>query len=245
MSAAESLAHIRAELEKRFGSAILPPGLAAGEVQSGFTIGVQALDRLVPEGVPRGLLSVWAGTATSGRTAAMRCLVAEACGTGARVGLVDATRSLDAGAWCGAGGEFDGLWVVRPPDAERGREGAWVGESLLRTGAFDLVVIDGPPPDQQAAHRLRRLARETDAALVISCEHAPSGWRSDLLLEFRRTRTGSGLRVGGRFRRRVRIEMAKGWGGRTGDQEVEVVEEPAHCMHTGPPVPDRRPRRGE
>lgn len=245
MSAATSLAHLRAELEKRFGDAILPRRLGASEVRSGFAIGVQALDRLVPEGVPRGLLSVWSGEATSGRTAAIRSLVAEACGTGASVGLVDATRSLDPISWCGEGDELDRLWVVRPPDANRRMEGVWVGETLLRTGAFDLVVVDGPPPDQAEAHRLRRLARETDAALVISCDRTPSGWRSDLRLEFRRTRMGSGLQVGGRFRRRIGVQMAKGWGGRTGNQEVEVVEEPTHCVHTGPSVPDRRPRRGE
>jgi hypothetical protein len=245
VSAARKLDHLRAELEKRFGNAVLPlPGTAPAPERDGFSVGVRALDQLVPEGVPRRALSLWVGEATSGRTAALRALVAGACRAGALVALVDATRTLDADAWCGGGGESaPGLWVSRAPAPEHAGEGAWVAEQLLRTGAFDLVVLDGPPPAPVDAHRLRALARATDAALLVSTDAREIGWRADLRLEFRREGAGEGgLRVGGRFRRRSGVRMAKGWGARTGERAVELVHEPRVLVRPAPFTPDRRPR---
>ena len=244
MGAAVNLETLRADLEKRFGTAIVPlPGQAVPRERPGFRTGVRALDQLVPEGVPRRALSLWTGEATSGRTAALRLLVEGTCASGALVALVDATRTLDPAAWCGDGGRSPGgLWVARPPTPEQAMEGGWVAEKLLRTGAFALVVLDGPPPDQAEAHRLRALARETDAALLVSTDAANIPWRADLKLEFRREAGGgAGLAVGGRFRRRSGVRMAKGWGARTGEREVQLVHEPPHRLRPDPFVPDRRP----
>ncbi|HEX5725095.1 MAG TPA: hypothetical protein VFX98_06490, partial [Longimicrobiaceae bacterium] len=168
MSAAVDLDRLRTDLEKRFGPAIVPtPGEPARQERPGFRTGVRALDLLVPEGVPRRALTLWTGEGTSGRTAALCLLVDRACRQGARVALVDATRTLDPAAWCAGGASADGLWVARPPTDALEMEGAWVAEKLLRTGAFALVVLDGPPPAQTDAHRLRALARETDTALLV------------------------------------------------------------------------------
>jgi hypothetical protein len=242
VTAATDLARLRRELEARFGSAVVPlPGSGAGEARPGFLSGVAAIDALVPQGVPRGALSLWTGEAGSGRTAAVRCLVRAACDAGARVALVDATATLDAASWCSGGSTPAGLWVARPP-GPRGAEGAWAAEALLRTGAFALVVLDGPPPGQTDVQRLRALARETDAALVVSSERE-GAWRADLRLEFRRDPAAPpGLGVGARFRRRATVRMAKGWGVRTGERALELVHEPAHRLHPGPLEGDRRPR---
>lgn len=240
MSAAVDLKLLRANLEKRFGEAIVPvPGQAPSRDRPGFRTGVAALDALVPGGVPRRALTLWAGEATSGRTAALHVLVEAACRE-TLVALVDATRTLDAAAWCQPGGSSaPGLWIARPPTAEQALEGAWVAETLLRTGAFGLVVLDGPPPAPVEAHRLRALARETDAAVLVSTDGAGAQWRADVKLEFRRTGVRPGLRAGGRFRRPSGVQAAKGWGSRTGEREVELVHEPANRLHpdTGP---DRR-----
>ncbi len=242
MGAAERLDGLRRELEKRFGGVVLPrPGEEAGEERPGFRTGVDALDRLVPGGVPRGTLSLWTGEATSGRTAALRRLVEEACRAGARVALVDASRTLDAADWCGEGVSPAGLWVARPPDAGRAGEGAWAAEALLRTGAFDLVALDGALPAPPQAHRLRALAREADAALVVCAQGEDPGWRADLKVEFHRAPAGWGLRPGARFRRRAGARVAKGWGIRHGEREVELVHEPSHRLRPGPRVADRRP----
>lgn len=246
VSAAEKLDQLRARLEKRFGSAILPqPGTGAQpEEEGGFRTGVRAIDALLPGGVPRRALSLWTGEGTCGRTGALRRVVEEACAGGARVALVDATLTLDAAAWCeGEAGASDArLWVARPPSAGRAAEGAWVAEALLRSGAFDLVVLDGPAPGPVEAHRLRALARETGAALLVCSGREGAGWRADLKLEFHPgPAAGGGLRAGGGFRRRAGVRAAKGGGARGGERETELVHEPAHRLPSGPRAADRRP----
>lgn len=232
MSAAVDLQLLRANLEKRFGEAIVPvPGQAPSRERPGFRTGVAALDALVPGGVPRRALTLWAGEATSGRTAALRVLVEAACRE-TLVAVVDATRTLDPAAWCEADGHSaPGLWVARPPADGHVDEGAWVAETLLRTGAFGLVVLDGVAPAPVEAHRLRAIARETDAAVLVSVDGAGAQWRADVKLEFRRTGVTHGLRAGGRFRRPSGVQAGKGWGSRTGQREVELVHEPTHRLH--------------
>ncbi|HEX6909543.1 MAG TPA: hypothetical protein VF142_04090 [Longimicrobium sp.] len=240
MSAAVDLQLLRANLEKRFGEAIVPvPGQAPSRERPGFRTGVASLDALVPGGVPRRALTLWAGEATSGRTAALRVLVKAACRE-TLVSIVDATRTLDPGAWCGPDGHSaPGLWVARPPADGHADEAAWVAETLLRTGAFGLVVLDGVAPAPVEAHRLRALARETDAAVLVSTDGTGAQWRADVKLEFRRTGVIPGLRAGGRFRRPSGVQAGKGWGSRTGLREVELVHEPTHRLHPDPGA-DRR-----
>lgn len=241
VSAALDLSLLRARLENRFGGAILPvPGTAPAREGAGFRTGIAGIDALLPGGVPRRALTLWTGEATSGRTAAVRALVRSACRT-ARVALVDATATLDAAAWCGEDGRSAaGLWVARPPSGEQAGEGAWVAEALLRAGAFALVVLDGPPPEPVEAHRLRALARETDAALLVSAE-GDGSWKADVRLEFRRTGRGAGLVAGGRFRRPAAVNAGRGAGLRAPEREVELVHEPEDRLHPDP-TPDRRPR---
>jgi hypothetical protein len=226
-SAAERLDRVRTELEKRFGAAIRPlPGTAPSPWGDGFRTGVRALDQLLPGGVPRGAVTLWTGEATAGRTAAVRTLV-ERARRHALVAVVDATLTLDPAAWCGEEGRSPaGVWVARPPAPGHEDEGAWVAESLLRTGAFGLVVLDGPLPDATAVHRLRALARETGAALLVSAGGA-AAWRADVRVEFRRAAAaGPGLATGARFRRRAGVRLAKDAVARTGEREVELVHEP-------------------
>jgi len=240
-AAARDLSQLRVELEKRFGTAIRPlPGLEGAPERAGFRTGVRALDQLLPAGVPRGAATLWSGQGTSGRTAAVRALV-ETATRETLVALVDATHTLDPAAWCGPDGHSaPGLWVARPPTADREMEGAWVAEQLVRTGAFGLVVLDGPAPDPTEAHRLRALARETDTALLVSTEDENPGWRADVRLEFRRAGEGTGLRTGGRFRRRSGVRMARSASARTGEREVELVHEPTNRLHTASRAADRR-----
>jgi hypothetical protein len=241
VSAAPDLLRLRGELERRFGGAILPrPGESVEEARPGFRTGVAALDALVPEGIPRGLLTLWTGEAGCGRTAAMRAVVLAACAAGERVALVDAGATLCAADWCAGDGQPPTLWVARPPGPGREGEGAWVAEALLRTGAFALVVLDGAPLQPAEAHRLRALARETDAALLVS-GGVEGGWRADLRLQFAPPqRQESGLAPGGAFRRRAGVRVAKGWGARTGERELELVHEPTHRLHPHSREPDRR-----
>jgi hypothetical protein len=166
-SAAEIL-RLRDELESRFGRAILPATGPVLERFDGFRTGIAAIDGLLPNGVARGTLSLWTGEAGAGRTAALRALVLHSCGEGARVAVVDAGLTLDATFACTPAGPVEGLWVVRPPGAGHEAEGPWAAEALLRAGVFDLVILDGCGLDTTQAHRLRALARDRNAAVVVA-----------------------------------------------------------------------------
>jgi hypothetical protein len=219
MSTAPDLSRLRADLEARFGAAILPGARPERERVGGFAFGVAALDSLLPGGVPRGALSLWTGARSGGRAAALRVLIERASREGKRIALVDAERALEASAWCTPEGPLAGLWVVRPPDAERGGEAAWVAEALLRAGAFDLVVVHGGRVEGEQAHRLRTLARDRDIALVLSLQQA-NGVRADVALEFRHEATRVAL---GRYRGRIRVRLTKNGGFPGGEREVESV----------------------
>jgi hypothetical protein len=243
VSAAPDLSLLRARLADRFGEAIRPvPGSAPALPETGFRTGIAALDALMPGGIPGRAVTLWTGEGTAGRTAALRTLVVEAC-RGARVAVVDATGTLDAAPWCTEEDRSPrGLWVARPPLRELGAHGAWVAECLLRTGIFGLVALDGVVPTPVQAHRLRTLARETGAALLISVGAGAVPWRADLWLEFRRApRDAGGLDTGGRFRRPARVNAPRAPGARGGAREVELVHDPEDRLHQDS-APDRRPR---
>ncbi|CAN5845668.1 hypothetical protein BH23GEM6_BH23GEM6_14990 [soil metagenome] len=245
MSAATELEQLRSKLEARFGSAILPAGIPAPfqEPEPGFRIGVETLDRLFPSGVARNAVTLWVGETGAGRTAALWSLVEGACGSGAKVAVVDSARTLDASFGCREGERLESLWVVRPPEGGREAEGAWAMEALLRAGVFDLLILDGCVPDGAQGYRLRALAREQGSALLISVDTESVlkagglGWRADMRLEFRYANgVGGELSVGGGFRRRSRMRA-------TGmEREVELVYEPADRLRPGAPGTDRRPR---
>jgi hypothetical protein len=245
VSAAPDLRLLRETLEKRFGSAVLPArGTAPERGGRGFRTGLAALDRLLPHGVPRGAVTHWAGEATGGRTAALRLLV-ERARRETLVAVVDAGLTLDAAGWCGEDdGPLPGVWIARPPGPDRAEEGAWAAEALLRSGAFGLVVLDGAAPAPAEVHRLRALARDASAAVLVSTAGGGApGWRADLRLEFRRAAAApGGLRAGARFRRPAAIRLEKGSGGSTGEREVELVHEPPDRLRPLPFAPDRRPR---
>ena len=152
-----SLASLREQLAKVLDDT--KPGTPA------LPTGIAALDAALPgHGLPRGRLTELLGAPGCGKTTLVRRMVERAMSQGWWVAYVDATRTLAPREWAplGAG---EGLWMVRPRAAERG---AWCADVLLRSGAFALVVLDGAPMlSREVAVRLTRLARESDAALLL------------------------------------------------------------------------------
>ena len=142
----------------------------------GVPTGLPSLDDALPGGgPPRGRLTEVVGRLGSGRTTLLRQLVSRTVAGGGWVAYVDAGRTLAPRDWAplaegwgraGAGEEELRLWVVRPTDPGRA---SWCADVLLRSGAFELVVLDGAPPLRRSvAVRLTRLARDADAALVVA-----------------------------------------------------------------------------
>jgi hypothetical protein len=131
--------------------------------------GVAALDAvLAGGGLPRGRLTEIAGPAGSGKTTLARAIVESTVAAHGWVAYVDAQRTLDARDWVHLG-DAEGVWIIRPREAHRA---AWCADVLLRSGAFALVVLDGAPTlTKSAAVRLTRLARESNAVLLLLGEH--------------------------------------------------------------------------
>jgi len=141
---------------------LLPP---APPPTPALPTGVAALDAvLVGGGLPRGRLTEIVGPTGSGKTTLTRAIVEATVATHGWVAYIDAQRTLDARDWVHLG-DAEGVWVIRPRDANRA---AWCADVLLRSGAFALVVLDGAPTlTKSAAVRLTRLARESNAAFVV------------------------------------------------------------------------------
>lgn len=125
--------------------------------------GVRALDRLLGAGgLPIGQITEWIGAPSSGKTGALRCLVAAARRAGVAVAWIDGSAALMAADWVDDGAPAP-LWVLRPPVPA---EALFCAEIVLRTQCFGLVVVDGGSIASKVGVRLQRLARQSSAALV-------------------------------------------------------------------------------
>jgi recombination protein RecA len=215
--------------------------------------GVAALDAvLLGGGLPRGRLTEIVGPTGSGKTTLARAIVESTVAAYGWVAYVDAQCTLDARDWVHLG-DAEGVWVIRPRDANRA---AWCADVLLRSGAFALVVLDGAPMlTKSAAVRLTRLARESNAAFILLGDRTGAasqlGGAVRLLVE--RTTPGKrrhppppthhpapvNSRAGGESATRtivVRVEK----GGTLRTVEVRCAIGVARRLCTHPEVPDRR-----
>jgi hypothetical protein len=218
-----------------------------------LSTGVDALDAvLLGGGLPRGRLTEIAGAAGSGKTTLARAIVESTVAAHGWVAYVDAQRTLDARDWVHLG-DAEGVWIIRPRDATRA---AWCADVLLRSGAFALVVLDGAPMlSKSAAVRLTRLARESNAVLVLLADRTGAasqlGGAVRLLVE--RTTPGkrrhppptlhsppsTGGESGvGSATRTIVVRVEKGGTLRT--VEVRCAIGVARRLCTHPEVPDRR-----
>jgi recombination protein RecA len=225
----------------------------------GLPTGIPGLDALLSSGgLPRGRLTELLGPRGSGTTSVLRDLVAETLARGEWVAYVDAGRTLAARDWIGTrhsglgtrhrGSRVpspecrvpaDGLWMVRPRNVS---SGAWCTDVLLRSGAFGLVILDGAPPlSRSVAARLVRLARESDAALVVTGEDAmrAAALPAALLLRVERPRRSRRAPpLGAAKTRPVVITVERG--GRRGSVEVSYDVRVASRVCTHSEVADRR-----
>ena len=209
MSASSLLA-----LKERLAAVTAPASVTAPAAPfAGIPTGIDALDRALSGGLPRGRLTEITGPLGSGKTSLVRHIVTR---SNQRVAYIDATRTLVPRDWA----HVDTLWVIRPPTPQRG---AWSADVLLRSGAFGLVVLDNAPPLTRAVTmRLLQLSRESDAVLLVLGEEAA-------------------LQTGAAVRLRVsawRVTVDKGGSHQTTEVPRELRVARRLCTH--PEVPDRR-----
>jgi recombination protein RecA len=90
-------------------------------------------------GVPRGRVIEIFGPESSGKTTLALHIIAEAMKTGGIAAFVDAEHALDIGYARKLGVKTDDLLVSQPDTGEQALE---IAETLVRSGAIDVLVID-------------------------------------------------------------------------------------------------------
>lgn len=129
------------DILKSFGEgAIMPLGKAHGMVTEVFPTGSLSLDiALGVGGIPRGRITEIYGPESSGKTTLCQHVVAEAQRMGGTAAFIDMEHALDPVYAARLGVDIDNLLVSQPDTGEQALE---IVETLVRSGAVDVVVID-------------------------------------------------------------------------------------------------------
>src|SRR5215210_1010111 len=90
-------------------------------------------------GLPRGRIIEIFGPESSGKTTLALHVIAEAQKTGGLAAFVDAEHALDPAYAERIGVDLDNLYFSQPDNGEQALE---ITDTLVRSGALDLVVID-------------------------------------------------------------------------------------------------------
>jgi len=102
--------------------------------------GSLALDQaLGVGGIPRGRVSEIYGPEASGKTTLCQHIVAEAQRLGGLVAYIDMEHALDPAYAAVCGVDVDNLYIAQPDTGEQALE---ITETLVRSGAIDVVVVD-------------------------------------------------------------------------------------------------------
>lgn len=130
------------QIEKQFGKGSimkLGTGEALDDIQAVST-GSLSLDlALGVGGLPRGRVVEIFGPESSGKTTLCLHAIAEAQKAGGTAAFVDAEHALDISYAKKLGVKTDDLLVAQPDTGEQALE---IAETLVRSGAIDLVVVD-------------------------------------------------------------------------------------------------------
>ncbi len=129
------------DITKRFGEgAIMKLGDAQGLAVDVIPTGTLSLDlALGVGGVPRGRVTEIYGPEASGKTTICQHIVAEAQKQGGTAAFIDMEHALDPSYAAKTGVDIDNLLISQPDTGEQALE---IAESLIRSGAVDIIVID-------------------------------------------------------------------------------------------------------
>ena len=128
-------------IEKHFGKgAIMKLGESPHFNVEAILTGSIGLDiALGVGGLPRGRIVEIFGPEASGKTTVALHLVAEAQRLGGEAAFIDAEHALDPAYAANLGVDTDNLFVSQPDTGEQALE---ITETLVRSGALDVVVVD-------------------------------------------------------------------------------------------------------
>lgn len=138
----KALDQVLAQIEKQYGKgAIMKLGDSAGDVNIDvIPSGCLTLDlALGIGGMPRGRIIEIYGPESSGKTTVALHVIAECQKMGGIAAFVDAEHALDPGYARNLGVDLDNLYVSQPDTGEQALD---ITDSLVRSGAVDLIVVD-------------------------------------------------------------------------------------------------------
>ena len=129
------------QIEKQFGAgSIMKLGESHHMDIATISTGAIALDlALGVGGLPRGRVSEIYGPEASGKTTLCLHVIAEAQKKGGTAAFIDAEHALDPSRAKGIGVNIDELLISQPDTGEQALE---IAETLIRSGAVDVIVID-------------------------------------------------------------------------------------------------------
>ncbi len=136
-----ALEEVMKQIKKEFGEmAILRLGDSSDKHVKAIPTGALSLDlALGVGGLPRGRIVECYGHESSGKTTLALHVVANAQKAGGTAAFIDAEHALDPGYARKIGVDLDNLIVSQP---NSGEEALTICESLVKSGAVDVVVVD-------------------------------------------------------------------------------------------------------
>ncbi len=138
----KALEAARLQIEKQYGQGSL---MQLGKYDN--ALGIEAIpsgsilldEALGVGGYPRGRIIEIYGPESSGKTTLALHAIAEAQKKGGIAAFIDAEHALDPVYAKNLGVNTDELWVSQPDNGEQALE---IAESLVRSGAVDIIVVD-------------------------------------------------------------------------------------------------------
>lgn len=129
------------DITKRYGDgSIMRLGEAHQLTVEAIPTGALSLDiALGIGGIPRGRITEIYGPESSGKTTICQHIVAEAQKRGGTCAYIDMEHALDPSYAMRCGVDIANLFIAQPDTGEQALE---IAETLLRSGAIDVVVID-------------------------------------------------------------------------------------------------------
>jgi recombination protein RecA len=135
-----SLSEAVSRMEKTFGKgSIMRLGERAHMKVDTTPTGSLSLDNALGGGLPKGRIIEIFGAEGGGKTTLTLHCIAEAQKKGGICAFIDAEHSLNPGYAKDLGVDIDNLYISQPDNGEQALE---IADTLIRSGAIDLVVID-------------------------------------------------------------------------------------------------------
>ena len=128
------------QIEKQFGKgSIMKMGDAHGQQVECVPTGSISLDLALGGGIPKGRIIEIYGPESSGKTTLTLHAIAEVQRAGGTAAFIDAEHALDPAYAKRIGVDVENLLLSQPDNGEQALE---IAETLVRSSAVDLVVVD-------------------------------------------------------------------------------------------------------